>query len=67
MKTNACPRCTHPMSLHPALSRTDNKTSVCGNCGLEEAIEVFERGACSVQHEWPLKPTRLKFLWSESC
>lgn len=55
------------MSLHPALSRTDNKTSVCGNCGLEEAIEVFEHGACSTQAEWPVKQRSRKFLWSEPC
>lgn len=67
MKTDTCPRCAHPMSLHPALSRTDNKTSVCGNCGLEEAIEVFEHGACSTQAEWPVKQRSRKFLWSEPC
>ncbi len=67
MFANDCPRCTHPMSRYPALSRTDDKTSVCSNCGMEEAIEVFEHGTCSDQSKWPLPQTPLKYLWTAPC
>lgn len=67
MLINDCPRCTHPMSRHPALSRADDKTSVCSNCGLEEAIEIFSQGKCTKLDEWPLVPKQHKFLWTGPC
>ena len=33
-----CPRCEWPYQDVPALSRRDNKTSICPACGTEEAI-----------------------------
>lgn len=33
-----CPVCGAPMSSHPALSRRDNKTEVCSDCGTREAL-----------------------------
>ena len=33
-----CPVCGSPMSGHPALSRRDNKTEVCSDCGTREAL-----------------------------
>jgi|3_EtaG_2_1085321.scaffolds.fasta_scaffold07453_2 hypothetical protein len=46
-----CPRCTFKMSLHPALSRTDNCTDICSECGTLEALEVFA-GMLMPQEEW---------------
>ena len=34
-----CPKCRKPYSGRPALSRGDNKTNICPNCGMREAIE----------------------------
>ena len=34
-----CPRCGQPYSAPPALSRTDNKTFICPDCGTREALE----------------------------
>ena len=34
-----CPRCGRPYEAHPALSRSDNKTLLCPDCGLREALE----------------------------
>lgn len=44
MKTNdatqrACPRCGQLYFGHPALSRSDNKTLICPDCGTREALE----------------------------
>ena len=36
-----CPRCGKPMNGFPALSRKDNKTEICSQCGQDEAMEAF--------------------------
>ena len=36
MKT--CPRCKEIYDGYPAISRRDNKTEICSNCGGEEAL-----------------------------
>lgn len=53
-----CPRCAarpvrddwHP---HGALSRTDDLTEVCSDCGLDEAIMSWG-GRLQPQTEWPI-------------
>lgn len=44
MKTNeqierTCPRCGKTYTEHPALSRVDNETLLCSDCGTREALE----------------------------
>ena len=39
-KLPICPRCGKPYARHPALSRKDNKTSICPDCGIREALEA---------------------------
>lgn len=34
-----CPRCSKPYHEHPALSRLDNETLICPDCGTREALE----------------------------
>ena len=34
-----CPICGRPYSCVPALSRTDNKTKICPDCGTRQALE----------------------------
>jgi len=36
-----CPRCGIYYVGFPAISRKDNKTEICSNCGVSEAIEDF--------------------------
>lgn len=36
-----CPRCGGAMNGYPALSRRDNKTEICSDCGTEEAMFDF--------------------------
>lgn len=40
-KEKKCPRCGKPMNGFPALSRKDNKTEICSQCGQDEAMEAF--------------------------
>lgn len=34
-----CPRCGKEYSDRPAISRVDNKTPICPDCGTREALE----------------------------
>jgi len=36
-----CPKCGEPLEGFPALSRRDNKTEICSDCGTLEAMEDF--------------------------
>lgn len=38
-KTAICPRCGKLYHSTPALSRTDNETLICPDCGTREALE----------------------------
>lgn len=40
---NKCPKCGGPLGERPALSRRDNKTDICSDCGTREAIEDVEK------------------------
>lgn len=37
--TRVCPRCGQTYTRRPALSRADNKTLLCPDCGTREALE----------------------------
>ena len=37
-----CPKCGGPLRDRPALSRRDNKTDICADCGYKEAMEDIE-------------------------
>lgn len=39
MDTKKCPNCGRVYSGYPALSRKDNKTEICPDCGIAEALE----------------------------
>lgn len=36
-----CPKCKCHYIGYPAISRTDNKTEICQNCGTLEALQSF--------------------------
>lgn len=41
-RTNVkCPMCGRIYSGYPALSRRDNKTEICSDCGTKEALDDF--------------------------
>lgn len=41
MKKRKCPRCGKTYSEYPALSRRDNRTEICPDCGVIEAMESY--------------------------
>lgn len=41
MDKRICPKCGCPIYGHPAISRTDNQTEICSDCGIAEALEAF--------------------------
>lgn len=54
-----CPRCGDwiPNNIQPgaypgALSRVDNKTEICSECGSMEAIEQYTTGAPNGKDTW---------------
>jgi len=38
-----CPICKKKFYDHPAISRKDNKTKICSDCGIREAIQAFTK------------------------
>jgi len=59
-----CPRCVQHSwiprnespGLYPgALSRTDNATEICSECGEDEALLDHFDGGCQPQSEWPVE------------
>ena len=40
-KERRCPKCGRIFTSPPALSRKDNKTEICSDCGTKEALEAF--------------------------
>ena len=40
-KIQACPRCNRAITTFPALSRRDNKTDICSDCGTAEGLEDY--------------------------
>ena len=39
MKRKKCPKCGQYYQDYPAISRADNKTEICPECGIREAME----------------------------
>lgn len=40
-KIRTCPLCGRQYEDYPAISRTDNKTEICPECGMREALEAW--------------------------
>lgn len=38
-----CPKCGGSLGKRPALSRRDNKTDICADCGYKEAMEDAQK------------------------
>ena len=39
IQSRICPKCGKEYTEHPALSRMDNETLICPDCGVREALE----------------------------
>ena len=44
-KTRICPTCGREYTDYPALSRRDNTTEICPDCGVDEALDDFFNNA----------------------
>lgn len=61
MVSKICPRCDYTAKLsdpfykgYGAISRADNKTQICSNCGVEEGYEQFIYGEVTPKSAWPV-------------
>ena len=43
LELQRCPKCKKVFTEPPALSRVDNETEICSECGVREAIEAYVR------------------------
>ena len=41
IRFGVCPRCGQDYTGHPALSRADNETLICPDCGTREALATI--------------------------
>lgn len=44
-----CPLCGQAYAGHPAISRTDNETPICADCGAREALTAFGLGSDEIE------------------
>ncbi len=49
-ETKVCPKCGKTYRGHPAISREDNKTPICSECGTREALEGLGIGAEEIEN-----------------
>ena len=47
--TAVCPRCGRSYRGYPTLSREDNKTRICPDCGIREALSSI--GICAAEQD----------------
>ena len=52
---DACPRCNSAMTTFPALSRRDNKTDICSDCGTAEGLEDYTQQPYDGKVYWEVK------------
>ena len=43
LEIQRCPKCNKEFTEHPALSREDNETEICPECGVREAVEAYTK------------------------
>ena len=46
-----CPLCNMPIWGYPAISRVDNKTHICSNCGVFEALQAYKNSRLKTQNK----------------
>ena len=47
-----CPRCGRPYSDYPSISRYDDKTEICPDCGVEEAMINYTGGTLEAPNKY---------------
>ena len=46
-----CPKCGKDYDARPALSRADNQTEICPECGMQEAIDAAIKAGMLAKQE----------------
>lgn len=59
-----CPRCGREFERLLALSRTDNKTMICDECGTMEALEDLQKSMLSPQERTKAKVLATGNKWA---
>jgi len=54
-KKEKCPRCKRMYRGFPALSRRDNKTDICSDCGTVEGLEDYTQQPYDGKIYWEIK------------
>lgn len=59
-----CSICGNWVTEHPALSRADNKTEICPDCGIDQALEDYKkmRAEEKAKEQTQVKPTAQEML-----
>ena len=73
LKDYECPRCggkipndVSPGAYPGALSRWDNETEICSDCGVEEAFLDWDAGEYRKGHSYHLDPEHPDRPWSKN-
>ena len=45
-----CPKCKKEIEGVPAISRYDNKTQICADCGTREALEIIGESSAVIEN-----------------
>lgn len=48
---NICPKCGYEYTGRPALSRKDNRTEICPDCGMREALNAWRESILTRETE----------------
>lgn len=62
---NICPKCGSTYRERPALSREDNKTKICPDCGMFEALQIQERADIERWYQNEMLP-KIKDIYIEN-
>ena len=49
-----CPRCLRVIRGYSAVSRADNETNICSECGTQEVLESYFLKGCKPITSWPI-------------
>ena len=45
-----CPKCKKEIVGYPSISRFDNKTEICADCGTREALEIIGEDSAVIEN-----------------
>jgi|GEM_PF-1010056 len=63
--SNRCPKCGNEYKERPAISREDNKTKICPDCGMFEALQVQEKAEIERWYQNEMLP-KIKDIYIEN-